>query len=408
MRSNNSALTGDFPEAVRNLNACFSSPVSTTDSTPSPTPDANDLLKGSVAGRFHDTLSIRTSLQQQLPLEQDGELQDFSLTLEEFVRRRFVPECVALRRLSGRTHFHFILRHILTPEQVGRTFGIRSEAKNLGVRSITDWPYLGSMPLHHIDQTAIQLLTSTALRVGYSAQTVTHIRNVIRSIFAHAITTKCFVGNNPASLVKFPSIVRKTQHALTISQLRQALMMMGYPEKLIALFSILTDMNLSEICGLQWRYVNFSPHPRLLEPELLPARTIAIRNQSYRGEFRSVADCRSRFVPIPDILLSLLSDLKRRVRFTEPQDFVFASRTGTAISPENLGARRLKAIGRIIDMPWLSWSVFHRTHCALKSQFGQRLNRELEEVLPVGNSTLEINTRHIAQPPLKTPNRQWR
>jgi len=168
--------------------------------------------------------------------------------------------------------------------------------------------------------------------------------------------------------------------------------MMRYPEKHIALFATLTDMNLSEICGLQWKYVNLSQDRRLVEAELLPARTIAIRNQSYRGEFGTVIGSRRRFIPIPTVLCSLLIELKNRKVFSGLQDFVLVSRRGTPIYPENVGTRRLKVIGRILDIPWLSWSVFHRTHLDLKSQFGQRMSREIEQVLPI-NSAAFYNVR---------------
>ena len=306
---------------------------------------------------------------------------DDSITLAEFVKCKFVPECVAPRRLAGRTHFQFILRHVLTPEEVARAFGLSAAARAPRCQSVSDWPYLGSRPLQHIDYDAIEILTSTALKAGYSTQTVVHIRNVIRSIFVHAIKTRCFMGENPASLVRFPVVVRKTSHWLTMSELRQAMQLMRFPERHIALFTILTDMNVSEICGLQWGCVNLASYPRELETEMLPPRTIAVRSQSYRGEFSTVTESRRRFLPIPNLLLSALNDLKRRDKFSDRCDFVFASRKGTPINPENVGTRRLKAVGRILDIPWLSWSALRRTRLDLKSRLGPRMNRELEQIL---------------------------
>ncbi len=306
-----------------------------------------------------------------------------AITLAEFVKHKFVPECVVPRRLAGRTHFQFILRHILAPEEVAGAFGVPPPTRDSSLRSVADWPYLGSLPLHHIDRTAIQSLTATALKAGYSTQTAIHIRNVIRSIFIHAIKSKCFAGDNPASRVPFPVVMRKTSRALTVTELRQAMQMMGYPEKPIALLAILTDMNLSEICGLQWRCVNLANHPRQPESELLPPRTIAVRHQSYRGEFSPVTEGRKRFLPIPNMLFTVLNDLKSRDRFSSLQDFVLASRRGTPVYPENIGTRRLKAVGKTLEIPWLSWSAFHRTRLDLKSRLGQRMNRELEQILPL-------------------------
>jgi len=189
-------------------------------------------------------------------------------------------------------------------------------------------------------------------------------------------------------------MTRKSSRALTISQLQQTMLMMRYPERPMALCAILTDMNLSEICGLTWRNVNLSAHPCLLDSELLPPRMIAVRYQSYRGEFRPVVDNRKRSIPVPEMLFSLFCDLRSQSRFNSAHDFVFASRNGTAINPDNLGTRRLKGIGRILEIPWLSWTVFHRTHVSLKSQFGQRMNWELERLLHL-NDALVANPRQV-------------
>ena len=363
------------------FNNCFDGSARNAGAIENSIGDAYDLNRG--VTRHSDSF-------QTFPAPHDGshpgpetEPQGFSITLAEFVKRRFVPDCVAPRRLAGRSHFHFILKHVLTPEEMARAFEIPSPVKESGLRSLADWPYLGSLPLQNIDQNAIQSLTSAALKAGYSTQTAIHIRNVVRSIFIHAIKTKCFAGDNPASLVPSPVIERKTSPSLTVAELRQTMQIMRYPEKPIALFAILTDMNLSEICGLQWRFVNVTTYPRQVETELLPPRTIAVRNLSYRGEFGPVSEGRKRLLPIPAMLFSVLTDLKNRTKFSNFHDFVFASRRGTPIYPENVGTRRLKAAGKILDMPWLSWSAFHRTRLDLISQFGRRMDRELEQMLPI-------------------------
>jgi integrase len=355
-------------------------------SAPPANHDANDLVDH--RNRLHDFIDAPPCRPSESRPRPKNEAQRSPVTLAEFVKAKFLPECVAHRKLAGRTHYDFVLRFVLKPEQADCAFGIRFRNQESGPKSVPDWPYLGSRPLHLIDQAAIQSLTSAALEVGYSTQTAIHIRNVIRSIFVHAIKTKHFVGDNPASLVLFPAVIRKATFSLTVSQLKQTMQLMRYPERLIALLAVLTDMNLSEICGLQWRYLNLSSYPRLVEPELLPARTIAVRHQSYRGEFRPVIDSRRRLLSIPDALFASLCNLKAGSRFSGSHDFVFASRRGTPINPHNFGTRRLKAVGIALEMPWLSWSVFHRTHVHLKSQFGQGLSRELEQILPMNDAAV--------------------
>src|SRR5260370_28814572 len=111
-------------------------------------------------------------------------------------------------------------------------------------------------------------------------------------------------------------------------------------------------------------------------------KTIAGRKQSYRGEFGLVTEGRKRFVSVPELLCSFLREVRNRKHFTGSQDFVFASRSGTPIHPENIAARRLKSIGKASGMPWLSWYVFHRTRISLRSEFGRNLHEEYENLLP--------------------------
>ena len=306
-----------------------------------------------------------------------------SMNLAEFVQRKFVPEYVATRRSAGRAHFRAILKHVLTPEHVAHAFAENSENTIVRLKAIQAWPYMGSLLLCDIDPEKIQHLTSTALNAGYSIQTATHIRNVIRVIFSHAITTSHYKGKNPATLVSLPAMARKKAHTLTLAQLKQVMQVMRHPEKHIALFAILTEMYVAEICGLQWKYVNLSNERQLVEEDWIPARTIAVRKQWYRGEFGLVVGSRKKDVPVPDLLCSILRDLKHRKSFTGPQDFVLASRSGTPVYPENIAARRLKSIGKACEMPWLSWYVFHRTHISLRSKFGRHLHTEYEKVLPL-------------------------
>ncbi len=327
--------------------------------------------------------------------DQEVQAEFSSMRLAEFVQRKFIPEYVAIRRSAGRAHYQAILKYVLPPEQVACAFAENPEKANVKLKAIQGWPYMDSLRLCDINGEIIQHLTSTALNAGYSIQTATHIRNVIRSILSHAIRAGCYTGNNPATLVTLPAMVRKKPHILTLAQLKKVMQVMRYPEKGIALFAILTEMNVSEICGLQWEYVNLSNTGSFVGEDWIPPRTIAVRNQSYRGEFGFVMGCRKRFVPVPEPLCSILRDLKSRKHFTRPQDFVLGSRSGTPIHPENIAARRLKSIGKALEMPWLSWCVFHRTHINLKSEFGRDLHKELEDVLPLFQESVIRQSQRI-------------
>lgn len=297
------------------------------------------------------------------------------------MEQHFLPEYVAVKRSAGRAYFRTILNHVIPPEQVACVFSSIGKKPANKLQSNPEWPYLGSLPLSEISTEKIQRLVLTALSRGYSIQTTVHIRNVLRVIFSHATQTGHFRGENPASSVILPAIIRREVNPLSLTQLRQVVQRMRYPERNVAIFVLLTDLSIAEICGLQWKHLNLSIIARPAGDEFLPAMTIAVRKQIYRGEFGPAPSKRQRLVRIPDVLYFFLNELKARKRFTSPDDLVFVSRNGTPIHPENVAARRLKMIGQSLHIPSLSWRSFCRTRIALSSKYGRQLNLELQEIL---------------------------
>jgi site-specific recombinase XerC len=310
------------------------------------------------------------------------------MTVAEFIERRFVPEYVASMRSAGHDYFQAMLKHVLGPELVDRAFGEDKGSSRSKLRAIPGWPYLNAQRLCDVHPDHIQQIITAALHKGYSIQTVTHIRNVIRKIFSHARDASCFQGENPATRVVLPDMARKESHVLTAEQLRQAIHSMRYPEKDVALLSILTDMNVAEIFGLQWDYVNSSVTGRLVDGEWIPPHVIAVRHLSYRNQIRLVMGSRKRDIPISDLVHRVLQNIKARKQGAPKNGFVFSTRKGTPINQDNVAARRLKLIGKQLGMPWLSWNVFHRTSACLTPESHKQLHAELKNWLSSCGPTL--------------------
>ena len=303
------------------------------------------------------------------------------MTIIEFVEKSFVPEHVSIKGLAGRTHYRAILKHVLTPEEVQRVFGLETEKTRTRLKAIPDWPYLSHLELADTRPDHVERLMLAAQARGYSIQTVTHIRNVVSAIFSHARKGNYFHGLNPASQVAVPGMSRKEAHMLSVPQLKAVLELMRYPEREMTLLAVVTGMNVAEICGLQWKHVNLSDAQVDGTGEWIPPRTIAVRKQWYRGELNSVKIGRTRNVGIPDLALPVLSTLSQRVRYTRPEDFVLVSEAGTPVNETNIASRRLKSVGQELDMPWLSWHVFRRTRKDYLERYGARFVDRLAAAL---------------------------
>src|SRR5258708_28194120 len=123
--------------------------------------------------------------------------QHSSMTLGEFVEKKFIPEYVASKGFSGRMHYQSMLKHVLPPEEVDRVFAVEPRRPKVRLRSVEDWPYIGHFPLRDVRPESIQHLAKTALSSGYSTQTVSHIRNVVSTIFSYPQLEMYLTGVNP-------------------------------------------------------------------------------------------------------------------------------------------------------------------------------------------------------------------
>src|SRR5215469_7353874 len=148
---------------------------------------------------------------------------DSSMSLAAFVERRFIPEHVAKKSLSGQRHYHALLKYVLTPETVDRLFIPYLGVVTTRLKSLPNWAYLDHLKLSDIDISHVRRVTACAMERGYSRQTVKHIKNVISMIISHAKRVHMYSGDNPAREIELPCAECKTSHNLTIFQAKALL-----------------------------------------------------------------------------------------------------------------------------------------------------------------------------------------
>ncbi|KAA6459252.1 hypothetical protein DYQ86_18560 [Acidobacteria bacterium AB60] len=299
------------------------------------------------------------------------------MTVSEFVERKFIPEYVASKGYAGRMHYQSMLKHVLRPEEVDRAFRVEPRRPKVKLRSLADWPYLGQIALGEVRPEYVQHLVAAALSRGYSRQTVMHIRNVVSTIFSYAQLEMYFDGENPASTIKLPKLHRTQAVVLSVADVSRLLQLMRYPEKEMTLMAMLTGMTVAEICGLQWNRVNLTDAAVECEGEMIPARTILVREEWMRGQLGSVSKRRLSSLGIPKPLLPILQRLSRSPKAHGASRFVLTSRNGSPVNQTNLLTRRLKPIGMELNIPNLSWHMIRRLHKEMQAEFGNQFQDQL-------------------------------
>lgn len=310
-------------------------------------------------------------------LPQEAIAKGAQMTLAEFIERRFLPEFLTQKTFAWRAHYHSILKHMLSPEDYKRIFRTEEGSRSAILNRDSNWPYLGRLCLRDVRPLHVHQLLQAASEKGYSPHTVRRVRNFVSTVFSYARQELVFTGVNPASAVNLPSIDRGSTRIVTLEQLDQVLRAMRYPERQLTIIGLLTDLNVSEICGLQWKHVNLIGSWSDSDGELIPPLAISVKKRWYRGESADVKEARRRSIRIPEMLLPMLLLLRARTTFRGPEDFVLTSRTGTAVNVSNITARRLGAISKKLGIPRLTLQALHRAHGLIERGLGAQLQYSL-------------------------------
>ena len=141
---------------------------------------------------------------------------------------------------------------------------------------------------------------------------------------------------------------------------------------------------------------NLTMAPIIMDAELLPPLTAAVREQYYKNHWGSTkAKARRRNIPIPEWAINALAELRKRDRWTGPEDSIFAGASGKPVCENAIVQRHLKPAGITLGMPWLSWHDLRRTFATLAD--GERISiGERKELM--GHSRAEQTLQYTHTP----------
>jgi integrase len=261
------------------------------------------------------------------------------ITVRQLINEYFRPQVVATMKHSGQTHYAWLFdRHII--------------------------PAIGDRQMRDLNLSPLQKLCNMKLETGLSIQSVTHIKAGLSAIFRHALALRIIEGSNPASAIRLPEMTRKDRHTPTPEEARALVNVLQdpffSPIREMVILSCATSVHFAEMMALRWKRVNLGDQPIIADGRNLPAFSLAIRENYYRGSFGSTKTrARNRIEPLPTVVVKALAALQVRSKFTGQEDLVFCDGTGEVID-EDVLRRKLKKAGEKAGIPWVSWHCFRR------------------------------------------------
>jgi integrase len=209
-------------------------------------------------------------------------------------------------------------------------------------------PEIGRLQLNRLTPQHIQALLTRKSKAGLSAQSVRHIRTILRIALNQALKLE-LIGRNAASLTVAPKLVRKAFRILSPDEARKLLETVRC-HRLEAVFTVALSLGLrmGEILGLRWQDVD------------LDRATLTVNQAIYRIAGKGLVaaepktDRSRRALFLPDVVLrGLKTHRKRQLEerlaagsYWHDRALVFTSSRGTPLEPRNLFRAFKKLLGK--------------------------------------------------------------
>lgn len=117
--------------------------------------------------------------------------------------------------------------------------------------------------------------------------------------------------------------------------------------------AIVSGLRRGELFALRWQDID--EH----------ARVLTVREAVYDGTFDAPkTEAGLRQIPLSAAALQLINEWKHHAGKTTPDALVFSTRTGKAISPNNVLRRAIFPACKALELPNATWLTFRRTYAS--------------------------------------------
>ena len=131
----------------------------------------------------------------------------------------------------------------------------------------------GNQPITKIDGEKIQLFYNRMARDGYAGATISLLRALLNSMFGQAYKNG-YLEKNPVEQAILPKIITKKERRVLTVQEQNLLLRYGKGNEIegIIFTALSTGMRIGEICGLEWKNINFKDQEIIIDGTLKNTR----------------------------------------------------------------------------------------------------------------------------------------
>jgi integrase len=261
------------------------------------------------------------------------------------------------------------------------------------------FPKFGHLDLVQITADGVAELIREMEAAGASSSSILNHLKPLNGTFKFAMR-KGLIGRNPVALLTADERRRAGQREMRVLEPGEIAALLAaseslarrkhahYDYSLLLRTAVFSGLRLGELLGLQWKDVDFSASV------LQVCRQVTPRGEIIAPKTRRA---RRRVVVAPDLATQLenhrhIGDVKRN---GEPNSFVFASNTGTALSSRNVVNRGFRPAAQLarLDQPGRPRLRFHDLrHCYASMMVAQGLS-STDVAAQLGHSNAGITER---------------
>jgi integrase len=212
-------------------------------------------------------------------------------------------------------------------------------------------PRFGDKALSEITRQEIQVYVAHLTQEGYAPKSIDHIHDVLSAVLRTAVKWG-HLQDNPARGVELPKLKTvRPKWALTAQQAAALLDKLPPLGRAMVGLAILSGLRRGEIFALRWQDIDEE------------SRVLTVREAVYDGAFGTPkTEAGLRQIPLSEAALRFIGEWKQHAGRTEPHALVFSTRTGKAISPNNVLRRAIFPACEALDLPHATWLTFRRTY----------------------------------------------